>query len=347
MIEKRKSDHIEICAKADVNFKYNYWEDVQLIHNALPTIDFDEINTESVLFGKKLSAPIVIAAITGGSEKSKEINRNLAIAAEKFQIGLGVGSQRAALENQSIEDTYSIIKDYDIPLVIGNLGAPQLVDQKDAAIKGEDIEACMDMINADLMAIHFNYLQEVTQIEGDLNARGVEENLRSLARKYPLIGKETGAGISNEVALKFKKIGMTGIDVGGAGGTSFAAVEHYRSQKKNDLKAELGEVLWDWGIPTPVCISNAQVGLPVIATGGIRNGLDVAKSLVLGADSAGIAGILLKDAIKSSDAVIQKIEAIISQLKAVMFLSDSVNIHELQGQNCIVTGQTKDWFEQI
>jgi len=330
-----------------VSFKYNYWDDVQLIHGAFPSFDYDEINTESVLFGKKLSAPIIIAAITGGTEKSKEINRNLAIAAEKFQIGFGVGSQRAALKNQSIMDTYSIIRDYDIPLVIGNIGAPQLVNQKDAAIRDEDIETCMDMINADLIAIHFNYLQEVTQIEGDLNARGVEENLRNLARKYPLIGKETGAGISNEVALKLKKIGMAGIDVGGAGGTSFAAVEYYRSQKKDDSKAELGKLLWNWGIPTPVCISNAQVGLPVIATGGIRNGLDVAKSLILGADSAGIAGILLKDALESSDAVIKKIESIISQLKAVMFLSDSSDISTLQQQKCIITGQTKDWFEQI
>lgn len=349
MIEERKEDHVEICLKEDVNAHYSYWDDLHFVHHALPEINFSDIDTKIKIFDKELSAPIIISAITGGYDKAKDINRNLAEAASNLKIGLGVGSQRAALENKSLVGTYSVVKEYDIPLVIGNVGAPQLISQSDSeALDTENIQDAFDMIDADVLAIHLNYLQEVVQPEGNVNAKGCLGEIKRLALKYPIIAKETGSGISRKTAQALRIAGVIGIDVGGLSGTSFSAVEVYRAKNKGDsLKESIGRTFWDWGIPTPVSVVEADVGLEIIATGGIRNGIDVARALALGADSAGMAGALLKAATQSPEKVEEQIKGVIHELKVTMFLTGSRNLSELRRQEVVVTGRTKDWMEQV
>ena len=348
-IESRKQDHVNICLSKDVKAHYNFWDDIHFVHHALPEIDFSEIDTQVIMFGKELSAPIIISAITGGYPKAEVINRNLAEAASKLKIGLGVGSQRAALENESLRGTYSVVKEYKIPLVIGNVGAPQLIFQKDSeALSPEKIEEAFEMVGADVLAVHMNYLQEVVQPEGNVNARGCLSAIKKMALRYPLIAKETGSGISRKTAQALRRAGVIGIDVGGLGGTSFSAVEVYRARNKDDsLKERLGRTFWDWGIPTPVSVMEANVGLEVIATGGIRNGVDVARAMALGANSAGMAGALLKAATKSADDVIKQLEAIIHELKVTMFLTQSMDISDLHKRDVILLGRTKEWVEQV
>lgn len=325
-IENRKDEHVRISLEKDVSFHHNYWDDIKLVHNALPEINKDEIDLSIKLFGKKLGAPLIISAMTGGYTKAKKINENLAVAAEKFQIGMGVGSQRAALEKSSLIDTYSIVKDYDIPIRFANIGASQLVlwgYEKTL----ENAKKMIDMIDAHVFVVCLNFLQEIVQPEGEANAKGCYNVIKQLAEDLdiPLIVKESGAGISYEVAERLSKIKIAGIDVGGASGTSFSAIEYYRAKLIGDeLNARSAKTFWDWGIPTPASI--LEVGeatkwkIPIIAAGGIRNGLDVAKALALGADCVGIAHSLLKPATKDKNSTISEIDSILKELYVAMFL---------------------------
>ncbi|MFQ5910240.1 MAG: type 2 isopentenyl-diphosphate Delta-isomerase, partial [Thermoplasmata archaeon] len=315
MTQNRKKEHVEIVSDEDVDASYRFWDDIVLIHKALPEIDVDEINTGIEIFGKKLSAPLIISAMTGGFREARKINENLARAAASVGVGMGVGSQRQALEDSSLEGSYSVLKEHEIPLVIGNMGAPQLIPQPGEEPLGlGDAEKAVAMIGADVLAIHLNFLQEIVQPEGDLKARGCLRAISGIARYFPVIGKETGAGISREVAIALKKAGVVGIDVGGLGGTSFSAVEFYRAKKVNDKrKQELGKLYWNWGIPTPVSVVWANVGLPIIATGGVMNGLDIARAVALGASCAGMASRLLPAAKESHEAVEAELRAIINE----------------------------------
>jgi isopentenyl-diphosphate delta-isomerase len=346
---ERKKDHVEIVLNKDVKSDHNYWDDIKLVHQALPELDLDDVDLSTTLFGKKLGAPLIISAMTGGYAEAETINRNLAEAASEFQIGMGVGSQRAALEDESLERTYSVVKDYDIPLLMANLGAPQFVKQKGGDPYGMD-EAirAVKMIDADMLAIHLNYLQEVIQPEGDTRARDCLLAIKKIALRMPVVVKETGAGISYEAAVELRKCGVKGIDVGGLGGTSFSAVEYYRAKNLNDKSRErLGSAFWNWGIPTPVSLILADVGLPLIATGGIRNGSDIAKATVLGASASGVAGALLKATKESPQAVKDEIKNILDELRATMFLTSSMNIEELAKNEFVVTGRTSEWIDGI
>ncbi|MFH1013475.1 MAG: type 2 isopentenyl-diphosphate Delta-isomerase [Thermoplasmatota archaeon] len=325
-IESRKDEHVRIALEKNVSSIHNYWDDIELSHNALPEINKDDIDTSTILFDKNLRVPIVIAAMTGGYNLAKEINERLAGAASHFQIAMGVGSQRAALENSKLRETYGVIKEFDIPLRIANIGASQIVlwGHKKTISYIEDI---ISMIDAHAVAICLNFLQEVVQPEGEPHAKGCLHQIQLLADEIdtPVIVKESGAGISYDVALRLSKTNIAGIDVGGKGGTSFAAIEHYRAKMHSDyLHARSGETFWNWGISTPQSIVNAakatKMKFPLIATGGIRHGLDVAKALSLGAQCAGIAQVLLKPATKSKQATILEIETIIKELRTAMFL---------------------------
>lgn len=335
LTESRKYDHIRISLEENVNADHNYWDDIQLIHNALPELNKEDIDLSTNLFRKKIGSPVVIAGMTGGYDKAKEINENLAAAAEKYQIGMGVGSQRAALENPDLRDTYSVVKNFDIPLRFANIGASQIVmwgHEKTLEYANQMI----DMIDADVFAICLNFLQEVIQSEGESNAKGCLNAIKNLADDLdkPVIVKESGAGISFDVAKRLSDTKIAGIDVGGLGGTSFAAIEHHRAKEKNDaLHARGGKTFWNWGIPTPTSILNAGEAtkweIPIISTGGMRNGLDAAKAISLGAKAAGIAKTFLEPAIKDKKTTLFEIEAFIKEIRATMFLIGAQNIDEL------------------
>jgi len=349
-IENRKSEHVEISLRENVNSHYNYWEDVDLIHYSIPDIDLDKIDTTVSIFGKKLNYPIIIEGMTGGFANAKKINENLGKAAEKLNIGMGVGSERAIFKHPENADSYAVLKDLGIPLKISNLGVPQLISQKNIKPFNDlDIKKVMELINADVIAFHLNYLQELVQPEGEHRSRGVLNRLSDIAQSYPVLAKETGAGVSKEMALALKRAGVIGIDVGGAGGTSFSAVEYYRAKSRADKKKEiLGELFWDWGIPAPASIySIRNIGLPIIGSGGIKSGLDIAKAIVLGAEAGGMARELLPYAAKSTESVMGRLEEIIYELKATMFLVNAKNVRELQNKRFIVHNKTKDWIENI
>jgi isopentenyl-diphosphate delta-isomerase len=349
LIQRRKGDHVEIVANEDLSQDYVYWDDIKLVHNPLPEVDLEEVDTSVTIFGRRLKAPLIISAMTGGYGKAEEINRNLASVAEDFGIGMGVGSQRAALENPEVARTYSVIKEFEIPLRIGNLGVPQLIKQGLTAPLGiEEGKAAMEMVDAHMLAVHLNYLQEIVQPEGDTKSKGGLKALEKFASALPVIAKETGAGVPRETALKLKKAKVRGIDVGGLGGTSFSAVEYFRAKSAGDSsRANIGRTFWDWGIPTPVAVVVANVGLPVIATGGLRSGLDVARAITIGASSAGMAGRLLPAALEGKDALTRELNTIIDELKAAMFLVGAKDLKELAASKAILTGRSKDWLDQL
>ncbi|MCX6650601.1 MAG: type 2 isopentenyl-diphosphate Delta-isomerase [Methanomassiliicoccales archaeon] len=344
-IERRKSDHIDIALRQKVVPDYDYWSDVQLVHQALPEVDMDDLDTSVTLFGKRLDFPLVVTAITGGFPQAEKINRNLAEACAKMGIGLGVGSQRPAIEHGD-DGSYSVVKEYDVPLVIGNIGAPQLVKQKrKKPFSVEDVVKAKEIIGANIMAIHLNFLQEVVQPDGDVNAKGCLDGIRSLAKELPCMVKETGAGISRETALQLKGTGIRGLDVAGVGGTSFAAVEMYRAEAQgNSVASALGMTFFDWGVPAPAAVIEADVGLEMIVSGGVDDGLRMAKGISLGASSAGCARSLLAEALDSSEKVVAKLERMKAEFKAAMFLTGCAKVAELRQKRVIVSGRTADWL---
>ncbi|MDR0508941.1 MAG: type 2 isopentenyl-diphosphate Delta-isomerase [Candidatus Methanoplasma sp.] len=347
-IKERKADHVEICLNERIEPGYCYWDDIRLIHNALPEVNADEIDMSAHVLGKKLKFPFIVTAITGGFPGAKKINENIAIACSELGIGMGVGSERAGVAGIE-EDSYSIIKEYDIPLVIGNIGAPQLIPQhsKDK-FSGEEVGRAKDLIDADVMAIHLNFLQEIIQPEGDTDSKGCFDAIRNLAKEYPIIVKETGAGISKRTASRLKGIGILGMDIAGMGGTSFSAVELYRAMAGGDMmRMNMGETFFDWGIPSPVSLLEARNGLPLIASGGILDGIHAASSIAMGACCAGAAHAVLREATESSGAVIEKLTLIQEELRAAMMLTGSANIKQLSEAEYVVLGETKQWLEGL
>jgi len=341
----RKLDHLNICLKKDVEAARRWFDDIVMIHKALPEIDMEQIDLHTVFLGFEFEAPILIASMTGGHHLTKEFNSRLAAAAEETGIGIGVGSQRAALEDRTLEDSFSIVREMaPTSFVYGNIGVAQV---KDYGI--EAAERAVEMIDADALAIHLNFLQEAIQPEGDVSASGCLDIIKEVcsALKVPVIVKETGAGISEEVAQQLQHSGVDAIDVGGLGGTSFAGVEAYRAGSKGNTEYErLGKIFWNWGIPTPVSIIATAGFLPVIATGGIRSGLDIARSIGLGASLAGAALPFLKAADESTDKLIEKIKLYKKELEMVLFLTGSKDITDLKKTKTLVLGTTGEFLKK-
>ncbi len=336
MISDRKLEHLLICKNYDVNYKKTTgFEDIELIHRALPEINKEEIDISTELFGKKLESPLFITAITGGHPSAKNINKELAIIADNKKIGLGLGSQRAAIVNPDLNDTYTVVRDYaPDALLLGNIGAPQI----------DLVEDAVEMLDADILAIHLNPLQESIQPEGDVNATGIVDSISEIVNSVsvPVMAKETGTGISSEDAIALENAGVSFIDVEGAGGTSWAAVETYRDEDRY-----LGELFWDWGIPTAVSTAEVvnSVSVPVISSGGIRSGLDAAKAIALGADAVGMALPALQGAYKGQEALVQLVDRFNESLKIAMFLVGAHNLEELKNSNLIIKGETREWLE--
>ncbi|AAT43081.1 type 2 isopentenyl-diphosphate Delta-isomerase [Picrophilus oshimae] len=346
MIENRKEEHIKIAENENVVSEHNFWDDIRIVHRAIPEVDFNDIDTGVKFLGKQFNYPILISSMTGGTETAKIINKNLAMTAEHFKIGMGVGSMRVAVKNKNTADTFSVINDYKIPAKFANIGAPQLVRQDSDSLSDNDIEYIYNLINADFLIVHFNFLQEMVQPEGDRNSKGVIKRLKDIAGSYNVIAKETGSGFSKEDALSLLDAGVKAIDVGGLGGTSFAAIEYYRAQKANDeIKMHTGKAFWNWGIPSPASIKYCSLGEPVIGSGGLRNGLDLAKAIMFGATLGGFARELLKDANTSFDDVKRQMEMIINDLKITMMLTSSRNIDELKHARYITLEPLRSWLE--
>lgn len=338
MISDRKLEHLEICKNYDVeHHRTTGFEDVELVHRSLPEVDFDEIDTSIEFLGKKLDSPLIISAITGGHSASKEINESLAIASEKTNIAMGVGSQRAGITNPELTDTFTVVRDMaPHATIIGNIGAPQV----------EYAGSAIDMLDCDVLAIHLNPLQEIIQPEGDINAKGFIDDIKQITQTVdiPIMAKETGAGISKKDAQILEKIGIDAIDIEGVGGTSWSAVETYRAENPN-----LGNLFWDWGITTAVSTVEVveSTDLPVISSGGIRNGLEAAKAISLGASGVGMALPFLKHAYNGPEYVEEKINQFTNELKTAMFLVGAENIKQLQEKRLIITGKTREILTEL
>lgn len=348
-IKDRKADHIRICMNERVAPGYCYWDDIRFVHNALPEIDYDDIDMSCTLFGRKLNAPIMVTAITGGFSGAKKINSNIAEACAELGLGMGIGSERAGVSGVAAE-SYSVVKEFDVPLMIGNIGAVQLIPQKSGKMfTDEMIDEAVELIDADVLAIHLNPLQEAVQPEGDMNFDGCYEAIRNIARRAPVMVKETGAGISKQVADRLKGIGVQGLDISGMGGTSFSAVEFYRALAEEDkIRSSIGDTFFDWGIPAPVSLAQCKdCGLPLIASGGILDGIHVAASISMGATAAGVANVILKEASESADAVKEKLTIIMEELKTAMLLTGSKDLKQLSKAQHVVLGETKEWMDQL
>lgn len=345
--EKRKLDHIKICLdkKAQARNVTAGFEDIQLVHRALPEINKSRINLSTSFLGKKFSAPIIVGAMTGGAQGVTNINASIAEAVEKLGLGMGLGSQRAALENASLEKTYRIAREKaPNAFLIANIGGVQLVHGY--GIK--EVKRIIEMIDANAVAIHLNALQEAVQPEGQTNFKGVLARISEIASavETPIIVKETGAGISAEDARALEKAGVKAIDVGGVGGTSFAAVEHYRTVRKDDSCQTLGEAFWDWGIPTAISLIEAieTVKVPVIASGGIRSGTEVAKALALNAGLTSITQPILQVAVKGAEETEGRLSCLIEELRNALFLVGAEKISDLTKIPVVVTGKTGEWL---
>jgi isopentenyl-diphosphate delta-isomerase len=346
-MEERKNRHIRVTLEEEVESEISTGlEEVHLIHRALPEIDLEEVDTSLELFGRRLEAPLIISALTGGTEEGMRINEVLAEAAEEFGIGIGVGSQRIALEDPSKEATFRVVRERaPDALVIGNLGCPQL----SLGWGVEEARRCVEMIQADALAIHMNPLQEAVQVGGETRYRGILGRVREITRELetPVVMKETGCGVSAEDARRIEEAGVEAIDVSGAGGTSWAIVEHHIAREVGDREREaLGRALGTWGIPTAISVVEVcrSTSLRVVASGGIRTGLEAAKAIALGADAVGIARPFLLKAVEGLESVRSYVRELVRELRTVMFLVGAQSLEELRGAPLIISGRTAEWL---
>jgi isopentenyl-diphosphate delta-isomerase len=335
-IDQRKSDHIKINLEQDVRSGLSTGlENYRFVHEALPELDLNRIDTTLSLFGKKLNSPILISSMTGGTEEAGEINQRLAEAAQEVGVAMGVGSQRAALEHPEQTLTFSITRKVapDI-LLFANLGAVQLN-------YGYGIDQCrkaVDMIGADALILHLNPLQEAVQDAGDTNFEGLAKKIEEICKKLevPVIAKEVGWGISEKTAKLLADCGVSAIDVAGAGGTSWSQVEMHRAP--DEFTRQLAATFVGWGIPTSDSILNVKKAVPdmtVFASGGLKDGLDIAKCVALGATLGGMAGQFLKAAAISTEKTVEMMKLTRRQIEVTMFACGAREIKELESNKIV------------
>jgi len=343
-IEDRKTEHLRICRDRNVQFREKRtgmenvaFKGVELEYKTLPEINRSEIDLSTEFFGKRFSAPLMVSGMTGGAEEARAINRDIAKAVQGLGLGMGVGSQRAMLEKPELARTYELRDVAPSIFLAGNIGIANL-----HLYSVERLDEGLERIGADALAIHVNALQEAVQPEGDTDFRGCLKEIKRVAKgmKKPVYVKEVGHGISAGVAKSLGRTGIKAIDVQGAGGTSWVGVEALREGANH----ELGEVFWDEGIPTVDSILNVKKFFKgkVIASGGIRSGLDIAKAIALGADLAGIALPVFKVQQVSGSAGVKKyLEQRILELKTAMFVCGAKNVKELKKQKIVFKNDCK------
>jgi isopentenyl-diphosphate delta-isomerase len=342
-IAQRKADHIALCASGEVEFreKTTLLEEVQLIHDALPDRHFDEVDLSTRLLGKTLRAPVVISGMTGGTAEAAGINRDLARAAEVLGLGFGLGSQRAMVVAPDLTSTYRVRDVAPNALVMGNLGMVQARQMATGAIR----ELCAE-IGVDALCVHLNPSMELIQPGGDRDFRAGRETLARLKGELgiPIVVKETGAGLSRKVGLTVRELGIGTVDTSGAGGTSWVGVEARRAEGPAE---KLGQELWDWGIPTGASVGMlADLGLDIIATGGLRSGTDVAHALALGATCGGLAAPVLRAHRDGGyDGVIAYLEQVIAGVRAQVFLVGVRTPTELKRAPKVLGSTLKAWIE--
>ncbi len=329
--QSRKADHLRICLESDVQFNNttNGLDRYRFTHCCLPELNRNEIDITTTFFGKELGAPLLISSMTGGTEQAKMINYRLAKVAQEYKIAMGVGSERVAVENPKVAETFAIRSLAPDILLFANLGAVQL--NYDYGI--DQCQQAIDILQADALILHLNPLQECIQTEGDTNFRGILDKISKLCYKLPVpvIAKEVGNGISGSMAKKLIDAGVAAIDVAGAGGTSWAKIEGERAT--DALQRRLGNTFGNWGLPTAECISAIRgfnSDIPLIASGGLRNGLDVAKAIALGADLGGLAWPFLEAAVESEECLSLLVDILMAEITTVLFCTGNTNLSELK-----------------
>ncbi len=333
-INQRKTEHIRLCLTEQVEGvnKSTGLEGVSFIHNALPEINFADITLETEFLQKKLKAPFLVSSMTGGSALATEINLNLAVASEEKGWAIGLGSTRALLESRAHEDSFLIRKQAKTVPVIANLGAVQF----NYGYGVDECQRIVDSTQADSLVLHLNSLQEVVQDGGDLNFENLLPKIEEVCKKLavPVGVKEVGFGIDGTVAEKLYNAGVSYVDVAGAGGTSWSQVEKLRTE--DPLREAAAEAFNSWGIPTKDCLVSVRSALPkvpLVASGGMKTGVDAAKALTIGADVVGYARTLLKAATESVDEVIKVMDQIELELKMTMFGIGVTTLEELKNTN--------------
>jgi isopentenyl-diphosphate Delta-isomerase len=334
--QNRKADHLRVCLEDEVQFDQTKTglEQYRFTHCCLPELDRQDINLSTSFLGKSLSAPLLISSMTGGTDLAKTINYRLAAAAQHYGIAMGVGSQRVAIENPTVTSTFAVRSVAPDILLFANLGAVQLNYRY-------GLEECLrvvESLEADALILHLNPLQEAVQTKGDTNFRGLLDKIAQLCQQLsvPVIAKEVGNGISAAMAQKLLAAGVSAIDVAGAGGTSWARVESVRA--KDAQQRRLGATFADWGLPTADCIKavrSLSPSVPLIASGGLRNGLDVAKAIALGADIAGLALPFLQAAAESEEALGELVEILVAEIRTVMFCTGVGTLEGLRSEGVL------------
>jgi isopentenyl-diphosphate delta-isomerase len=351
VVKQRKIEHVTLALEKGIAVPQQAsWSDIRLVHQALPEVDLDDIDISTTFLGHRLRYPLFISALTGGHPDITHINRNLARAAEEYGLALGVGSQRAAIVNPDVAGSFAVTREMaPSAFLLANIGAPQLIRQElHEPFTLAQVERAVEMIGANALAVHLNSLQEAAQPEGDRRAMGEQQALAALIGQLhiPVVAKETGAGICREQALLLRSCGVSAIDVGGAGGSSMSALEAARSQSRGDQQTQaIGQLYRDWGIPTPIAVVEAGVAeLPLIATGGVRTGLDVARAMALGATLVGLGFPFLKAASESYEKVCELLERLTRELKVAMQLSGAATTAQMRAVDVVVMGETREWL---
>ncbi len=334
--QTRKADHLRICLDEDVQFHgvTNGLERYRFTHCCLPELNLSEIDITTTFLGKSLGAPLLISSMTGGTEQAKMINFRLAEVAQHYKLAMGVGSQRVAVENSQVANTFAVRSQAPDILLFANLGAVQL----NYSYGLDECLRAIDLCQADALILHLNPLQECIQPNGDTNFRGLIDKINILCNKLqvPVVAKEVGNGISAAMAQRLLDAGVAAIDVAGAGGTSWAKVESERALDQKQRR--LGLTFANWGLPTAECITSVRAiapEIPLIASGGLRDGLDVAKAIALGADLSGLAWPFLQAAAESVEAVDALVQLLIAEITTVLFCTGNATLSQLKHSNAL------------